>query len=362
MAETDSYEEWKAQGRPGGSFANWMASQAPPPTSAPVPPPAAATPPPTQPAAGGAASPFKDATATQEYNRMVAAGEDPTTAANIVRNALYGVQHDWQEQGGDQGTRWAGNGPLEGQTAEQAVNQFRAWEKDRMQGCPPDFPYKGRNGQCAEKPDDCPDGMHVVGTPGKCVQNGPGEEDMPKGPNSGKGGGPPPPPPKPVTFGSQLSMGTGNPLQDMLIQQFNTGQDPNTLQSNIFGLGEDFRVGGAGRSADQGGTAPTRQGQSLGGGGLWWGQDKDTFSGFDASQKNAEGAATVSPAFKAAPEPKPTAAAPTIGGPVVNSGAGQFQGGAGRARVVAPYNTGIMKPKVTPIGGMMTNAFPPSYR
>jgi hypothetical protein len=270
------------------------------------------------------------------------------------------VQHDWEAQGGDQGKLWDGNGPLEGQTAEQAVNQFRAWEKDRMQGCPPDFPYKGRNGQCAEKPDDCPDGMHVVGTPGKCVPNGPGEEGMPKGPNSGKGGGAPAPPPKPVTFGSQLSMGTGNPLQDMLIQQFNTGQDPTTYQHNIFGLGEDARVGGTGLNADQGNVAPTRQAQSLGGGGLWWGQNKDTFSGFDASQKNADGTPTVSPAAPVVkpvdPAPAPAAPAPTIGaaGPI----GGMHQGGPARKKVWAPQNT---RP-VTPVSGMMTNAFRPSYR
>jgi hypothetical protein len=41
--------------------------------------------------------------------------------------------------------------------------QWQAWEKEKMPGCPPNMPYKGRAGQCASKPDDCPEGMQVVG-------------------------------------------------------------------------------------------------------------------------------------------------------------------------------------------------------
>jgi hypothetical protein len=347
MAESDPYEEWKAQGRPGGSFANYVAQQqqATPqvteqPAQRPTPQPT-----PTTPAPPGGASPFADPTATQEYNRMVAAGESPDTAANIVRNALFGVQHDWSEQGGDKGQLWAGGGPL-GQGAEYAVNQYRAWEKDRMPGCPPDFPYRGRNGQCAEKPDDCPDGTHVEGTPGKCVPNGPGQENLPKGPNDTRSGQgwTPPPPPQPVTSGGQLSM-TGNAMQDMLISQFNNGVDPNTGQANIFGLGADMRVGGTGVNADGRTASDTKQAQSLSGGGLWWGENKDAFSGFDASKKNADGTETPSPAAPKATEPAATPA------PVVNPAQPN-----GPARMGGMY-TAPKRPKPTTIAGMAQNQF-----
>jgi hypothetical protein len=297
-------------------------------------------------------SPFTDPKATQEYNRLIADGEEPSKAAGIVRNALYGVQHDWQAQGGDKGTIWGDGGPL-GQSAENAVNQYRAWEKDRMPGCPPDFPYKGRNGQCAEKPDDCPDGMHVVGTPGKCVPNGPGEENLPKGPNSGgtEGQGQADPA-KPVTNGNQLTM-TGNPLQDMLIGQFNTGQDPSTYQNNIFALGNDMRPGGAGANLDA--TKSDRQAQSLSGGGLWWGQNKDTFGGFDASQKNAEPVAAA-PAPAAAVDP--SAGAPTQVGGVTAGNVASRSGGAHVGGPATKRNFGYANPAgVTPLAGMMTNQF-----
>lgn len=363
MAESDPYEEWKAQGRPMGSFAAWMASQSPAPApAAPGPAPAPAPSGGGGGGGGGGSSPFSDPVATQEYNRLVAAGENPTTAANIVRNALFGVEHDWQAQGGDQGKLWVESGGKYGAlelSPEQAVNQYRAWEKDRMPGCPPDFPYRGREGQCAEKPDDCPDGMHVVGTPGKCVPNGPGEEGLPKGPND-KGGkaGPPPAPPKPVTFGNQLTM-TGNPLQDMLIQQFNTGQNPQNYMSNIFALGEDMRVGGSGANADA--EKSDRQAQSLSGGGLWWGQNKDVFGGFDASQKNAEGAATPSPA---APKPAAPAApaAPATGGPTMLAPGGKIGGmhdvsPARKKKLGQPaWTTQPVQPR-SPLSGMITNVY-----
>ena len=48
-------------------------------------------------------------------------------------------------------------------------------------GCPPNLPYTSRPGpdgkvECAAKPDDCPEGQHVEGTPGKCVPNGQGQQ------------------------------------------------------------------------------------------------------------------------------------------------------------------------------------------
>lgn len=96
----------------------------------------------------------------------------------------------------------------------------------------------------------------------------------PGGPNNKPGNQPPPP----QTFGNQLSM-TGNVMQDMLLQQFNTGQQNTYAQgANIFGLGEDFRAGGEGTNADK---QANIQGQSLAGGGIWWGQGQETFKGQD---------------------------------------------------------------------------------
>jgi septal ring-binding cell division protein DamX len=149
---------------------------------------------------------------------------------------------------------------------------------------------------------------------------------------------------------------TGNPLQDMLIQQFNTGQGENE-QANLFALGEDARVGGTGRNQDQGTTAPTRQAQSLSGGGLWWGQDKDTFSGFDASKQNATGAATVSPA---APPPAATAApaapaATPAAAPAFTAGQPGRLGGMYQANVKKKPALGMSQP--TPMAGMMQGQF-----
>jgi hypothetical protein len=156
---------------------------------------------------------------------------------------------------------------------------------------------------------------------------------------------------------------TGNPLQDMLIQQFNTGMDPSTYQNNIFALGEDMRVGDTGANADA--QKSDRQAQSLSGGGLWWGQNKDTFGGFDASQKNAEGPATASPA---APKVEAQTAAPTIqpSGATAGNGASRM-GGAHIANptVRRTFGTAQNPTQITPISGMMASRFrldrKPSY-
>jgi hypothetical protein len=97
----------------------------------------------------------------------------------------------------------------------------------------------------------------------------------------GPGGGANKPPPDPVKVGNQLSL-TGNPMQDMLITQFNQGQN-NTFDkgNNIFGLGEDRAVGGTGANADK---QSQIQGQSLTGGGVWWGQGTDAFGGWNAAE------------------------------------------------------------------------------
>lgn len=217
-------------------------------------------------------------------------------------------------------------------------------------------------GDSVDKPDETgpltpthPDGSPMYNGTGDPVGPGGGGGD---GGGGGGKGGPvtPPPPPKPVTFGSQLSM-TGNAMQDMLIGQFNSGQDANTYQNNIFGLGEDMRVGGAGRNADQGSTAPTRQGQSLSGGGIWWGQDKDTFSGFDASQKNADGTMTASPAARTPAPVDPTPAAPAPAPVQVNGPARQGGSHVATPGRPTPYQGFQAAPAPTPITKMATAQF-----
>lgn len=140
--------------------------------------------------------------------------------------------------------------------------------------------------------------------------------EAPSGPAQGGGGGggqaqAAPAPVAPTTFGNQLSM-TGNPMQDMLINQFNTGQNATYAQgNNIFGLGEDRKMGGTGANAD---VQAQNKAQSLSGGGLWWGQSDgkapDTFQGFRADQKNT------------------TAPATTIGGVAAAAGGGRAPAGA----------------------------------
>jgi len=236
-------------------------------------------------------------------------------------------------------------------------SQLANWKKSYDPTCPPNDPFRSdADGSCVQKPLD--QGGNTMPGGGANPKAGVGAgEGGPGGGGRGGPAGPPPPPPPPVTFGNQLTM-TGNPLQDMLIGQFNTGQDPSTYQNNIFGLGEDMKVGGAGNNAD---ASKVRQGQSLSGGGLWWGQDKETFSGFDASQKNAEGTATVSPAAKATPAPTPPAA-PTPA-PVQSNGPSRQGGG----HVAGPNNRGVAtppyqgfqtpKPKPTPIATMTSNQY-----
>lgn len=97
--------------------------------------------------------------------------------------------------------------------------QWAAWAQEEQQrqangtgakGCPDNLPFTGRMGQCAAKPDDCPDGMQVVGsdTDGSahCVPSGMGGG----GGGFGGGGGGRPMPPQPRarlladTFAPQL--------------------------------------------------------------------------------------------------------------------------------------------------------------
>jgi hypothetical protein len=85
--------------------------------------------------------------------------------------------------------------------------QWDAWKQEEQQrqaqgtsagqvagGCPPDKPFTSRPGpdgrsECAFKPDDCPEGSHVEGTPGTCVGNGGGGGGGGQGAGGGGGAG-----------------------------------------------------------------------------------------------------------------------------------------------------------------------------
>lgn len=77
--------------------------------------------------------------------------------------------------------------------------QWNAWKNEQnakggaQAGCPPNLPFTGRNGQCAAKPDDCPDGMRVVGSDtngtARCVNESDINANGGVGPVGGGGGG-----------------------------------------------------------------------------------------------------------------------------------------------------------------------------
>jgi hypothetical protein len=172
-----------------------------------------------------------------------------------------------------------------------------AWQDSYNPKCPPDRPYNAEDGSgCVEKPDNSNKGYMEAGIMDENGNWTPGGQARKQQMDAQKNQKPP----DPTTFGNQLSM-TGNPMQDMLISQFNQGQNTTYGQgNNIFGLGEDRAVGGTGANADKQGQV---QGQSLSGGGLWWGQGDATFKGedgkaFRADTKNSDEAIGQSPGVK----------------------------------------------------------------
>lgn len=228
---------------------------------------------------------------------------------------------------------------------EEALEQWRLWDKHYDESCPPNNPYRNEQGDCAEKPDDCSPGTTKHGS--KCV---PWDQLPPElggtagggGQAQGGGGGQYAPPP-PSTFGSQIGY-TGNPLTDMLLYQFNTGSqlsDPSKM--NTFALGEDRQEGGTGAGADQG----ARTGQLLKGGGLWWQgpqeAGKDAFGGFRADVANSNAANPLS--MPNTPAAKPAAAAAPTPQQIANPPA-------------SPSPTFTQTP-ATNMSGMLGNSFKP---
>jgi hypothetical protein len=143
--------------------------QAPPPPS--VGPPAVGPNTPTPqgkaPTAGQAAGPMAqnlNVNAWQQQGQQGGGGQQP--------NQQVSWQQGQQGQGqGPQTQPLDSNQPYTPPSTQHpewfdtsiSPEQWQAWEKEKMPGCPPNMPYKGRAGQCASKPDDCPEGMQVVG-------------------------------------------------------------------------------------------------------------------------------------------------------------------------------------------------------
>ena len=162
---------------------------------------------------------------------------------------------------------------------------------------------------CVEKPTD------QVGASG-------GNNQGQSGQGGGQQSGPPPPP---TTFGQNLTL-TGDPMTDMLLQQFNTKHDFMGMNKNIFGLGEDRAVGGEGANADM----QNVKGQLLEGGGLWWGgegfnqgyrADQAQKPGKPGRKRRGAGRAASpppSPADIAAPPPPATTIGAGTPGPGAN--------------------------------------------
>jgi hypothetical protein len=71
-----------------------------------------------------------------------------------------------------------------GYSPEKAQAQWLAWDKHYDSNCPPNAPYRGRAGQCAESPDNCPEGTTLHGS--SCIPH----DQVPSfGAGGGAGGG-----------------------------------------------------------------------------------------------------------------------------------------------------------------------------
>ena len=106
---SDPYENWKAAGRPGGSFAAWQASQAAPaaapsaPAAAPVAPAAPAPAAPAQPAAA-APPPGEDFNSWFQRANAVGGGNfDPNSAESQAQYQQHLATLRDPSQGGGMG-------------------------------------------------------------------------------------------------------------------------------------------------------------------------------------------------------------------------------------------------------------------
>jgi len=252
---SDPYENWKAAGRPGGSFATWQASQAAPvPAAAPAP---AAAQPTAQPVAAPAAP----------------AGV-PTPEQLRAKAKAEGWSEDFDRFDDAQLQRWLSSGLYDPNTGK-----FRS-ENDPT------------GAATYDKPAECPPGTTFHGS--KCVSwdqlpyelGGTGSA----GPAGGPGGGSP---------AAAPAFDPTNPLQSQLVNQYQE-------RGNMF-------------SSQQ----PGGFGESLTGGGIFWGQG---------------GQGAVNPALTAAALNAFTPAAPS------QTGGGQP---AAKPPLSAASNAGNMQPAMT---------------
>lgn len=93
----------------------------------------------------------------------------------------------------DAQSRQGAGGP--GMSSQQAFDQWKAWDDKYDSSCPPNMPYRGRNGQCDESPDNCPAGTTLHGS--TCISNeqanqlfGGGYGGQPQGGQGQAAGGP----------------------------------------------------------------------------------------------------------------------------------------------------------------------------
>lgn len=165
---TDPYETWKSQGRPGGSFEAWQASQ-------------------------GGGGGFNSQYAPQAMPQPA----QPQYQAQPQAAPQAGGGGDWNQAY----QNFYGNTDWRDTNISKA--QWDTWAADASthggSDCPPDKPFKSRAGadgrqECAFKPDDCPEGQHVVGSDtngsAHCVGGtGDGSGGGGGGGNGGGGGG-----------------------------------------------------------------------------------------------------------------------------------------------------------------------------
>ncbi len=163
MAYSDPYETWKQQGRPGGDFGAWQGAQG----------------------VQQAAPQLQQ----QPYN--------PPAPQPQLQPAPQAAQ----PAGGDWFNQFSANSDWRDTNVSDP--QWQAWQQEQnakggaKAGCPPNLPFTSRPGadgqtSCAAKPDDCPEGQHVVGSDtngtAHCVGGGAGG-DFAGGGGGGAGGG-----------------------------------------------------------------------------------------------------------------------------------------------------------------------------
>lgn len=217
MAYSDPYEQWKQQGRPGGSFQAWQGGQQPAQQAIPLPPQAQTAAPVSM---VGAATPF---------------------GGTLDQQAQWA--HDNINSEFDVGS-WRAQGPMDS-------------------SCPPNMPYRtaraGGDNACVEHPDNCPEGKTLHGS--TCISNeaanqmfGGGYGNLAGQPQGQQAAG---------SFGQQqMSMGQPNPLQGMLTPMQQAPMAPQAPGSDPL-AGFSSQLAGTGTRAPATGATPNLLAQTM---------------------------------------------------------------------------------------------------